>query len=52
VTWRPDGSIDSGSSPSGQSGLRHGYCYRWRLNLTDHNNMVGVGISGRVLVRP
>lgn len=52
VTWAPDGSADTGVSPSAQSGLRRGYCYRWRLSVADLSNMVGVAISGRVLVAP
>jgi hypothetical protein len=50
VTWRVDGPVEHGSSPSAQSGLRAGYCYRWRLNLEDRAANVGSFLSGRVLV--
>jgi subtilisin len=52
VTWLVDGAVDSGTSPSAQSGLKRGYCYRWRLSVTDRNNMVGVAISGQILITP
>jgi hypothetical protein len=51
VTWRVDGPTDQGSSPSAQSGLRPGYCYRWRLNLEDRASNVGSYLSGRVLIQ-
>jgi hypothetical protein len=50
VTWRVDGPTDHGSSPSNQSGLQPGYCYRWRINLEDRASNVGSYLSGRVLV--
>ena len=50
VTWRVDGPTDHGASPSAQSGLLPGYCYRWRINLEDRATNVGSYLSGRVLV--
>jgi hypothetical protein len=51
VTWLLDGAVDHGASPSRQSGLRDGYCYRWRLNLVDGANMAAAYLSGKVLVK-
>ena len=51
VTWRVDGPTDHGSSPSPQSGLQPGYCYRWRINLEDRAANVGSYLSGRVLIQ-
>jgi len=51
VWWRVDGPADHGSSPSAQSGLQPGFCYRWRLNLEDRAENVGSYLSGRVLVQ-
>jgi len=52
VFWLPDRDEYSGPSPSTQTGLVAGECYRWRLDLTDRAHMVGVTISGSVLVSP
>jgi len=46
----PDKSEYSGTSPTTQSGLTVGDCYRWRLNLTDRAQMAGVVLSGSVLI--
>ena len=51
VFWRPDGKADTGPSPSPQTGLKPGYCYRWRLNLGDRALNVGVYLSARLLIK-
>ncbi len=50
VAWRVD-STDHGASPLVQSGLKPGYCYRWRINLEDPASNVGSYLSGQVLIR-
>ncbi len=50
VFWVPDKNEYAGSSPVTQTGLTPGDCYRWRLDLTDRAHMVGVSISGSVLI--
>ena len=50
--WLPSGRIDGGASPSLQTGLRAGFCYRWRLNLVDSRDNASVELSGTVRVVP
>jgi subtilisin family serine protease len=52
VSWVPDKSEYYGSSPTTQTGLTAGTCYRWRLDLVDRAHMVGVVLSGSVLISP
>jgi hypothetical protein len=51
VAWRPDGFAVTKRSPSRQTGLAPGRCYRWRLNLADAAGNAATYVSGVVLVQ-
>jgi len=48
--WVPQGRAETGRSPIQASGLRPGWCYRWRLNLADDHDNVSAELSGTVKV--
>jgi hypothetical protein len=50
--WVPQGASDAGSSPSRSTGLKRGWCYRWRLNLSDSRSNLATELSGVVRVVP
>ncbi|MBA2569769.1 MAG: hypothetical protein H0V04_01165, partial [Chloroflexi bacterium] len=52
LRWKLDGPTITDPSPIRSSGLKSGYCYRWRLVLTDRAASVTTVISGTIAVMP
>jgi len=50
-TWTADGEADTSATPSNQSGLKDGYCYRWAQTLMDRAGNVVTELSGTVLIK-
>jgi subtilisin family serine protease len=51
LRWRLDGGTSTAASPHKSTGLREGYCYRWRLVLIDGAGNFTTVISGTVQIR-
>ncbi len=50
-TWTADGAPDTTATPSNQSSLQDGKCYRWVQTLTDRAGNVANDRSGSVLIK-
>jgi subtilisin len=50
IGWQVRGAKSTGPSPSVSTGLKSGWCYRWRLNLADRWDNLSVELSGVVRV--
>ncbi len=48
--WVQHGPVDRGASPARVTGLMPGYCYRWRLDLSDSRDNLSTELSGVVRV--
>ena len=48
--WDRQGDVRTGRSPQSSGPLRAGFCYRWRLNLSDVRDSVRAELSGVIRV--